>query len=243
MIARNRTTHTHLTNTTPKKTTGAQLATDAANELHDSGFERSAYIDAVAYYLRACPDQLDHGETAKILSAAPWLAQHPRPPPQMAGMAIARPTDRGKTFLADAVQYAVIGLILVGHMLWCLFLSAVRAGAHLEREYQLSRWVAANGYDLVNSVGRHSVAWTARINAMQRGRIGQVVSWTMDSVTGGIQEGYGKGMDRIRRQQQQQTSTTRETWSHDDDMNGAPVAAADEGGGIVGFRWRKPYEW
>ncbi|KAF7532504.1 hypothetical protein G7054_g7871 [Neopestalotiopsis clavispora] len=158
-------------------------------------------------------------------------------------MAIARPTDRGRTFLADAVQYAVIGLILVGHMLWCLFLSAVRAGAHLEREYQLSRWVAANGYDLVNSVGRHSVAWTARINAMQRGRIGQVVSWTMDSVTGGIQEGYGKGMDRIRRQQQQQTSTTRETWSHDDDMNGAPVAAADEGGGIVGFRWRKPYEW
>ncbi|ETS82793.1 hypothetical protein PFICI_04669 [Pestalotiopsis fici W106-1] len=216
---------------------GAQLATDAANELHDSDFERSAYIDAVAYYLRACPDQLDHGETAKILSAAPWLAQHPRPQPQIAG--IARPTDRGRTFLSDAVQYAVIGLILLGHMLWCLFLSAIRIGAHLEREYQLSHWVATNGFDLVNSVGRHSVAWTAKINAMNEGRIGQVVSWTMDSVTGGIQEGYGKGMDRIRRQQQ---TITREAHPQGDTANVTAAPPPDEGGGIVGFRWRKPYD-
>ncbi|KAK6064854.1 hypothetical protein SCUP515_11561 [Seiridium cupressi] len=204
---------------------GAQLATDASNELHDAQFERSAYIDAVAYYLRACPDQLDHGETAKILFAAPWLAQQPHPDPRIA---ITRPTDRGRTFLSDAVQYAVVGLLLLGHMFWCFLLSAFRIGAYFEREYRVSQWLMTNGHDLANSVGRHSVTWTARINAINDGPIGQVVSWTMDSVTGGIQEGYGKGMDRIRRQRVQETRPS----------NGSQTAGGD--GGIVDLRRRKP---
>lgn len=145
------------------------------------------------------PEELDAGETAKLLAAAPRLTL-PHPEPQIA---ISRPTDRGRTFLADAVQYAVIGLVLFGHMLWCFLLSALRIGAYFEREYHLTQWMMDNGYDLVNSVGRRSVVWTARLNAMNDGRLGQVVSWTMDSVTGGIYEGYGRGIERIRQRNNQ----------------------------------------
>lgn len=173
--------------------------------MEDPGFERSAYIDAVAYYLRALPQELDEGENAKLLAAAPWMTL-PQSAPRIA---ITRPTDRGRTFLADTVQYAVIGLVLLAHMLWCFLLSALRIGAYLEREYNLSQWLVENGYDLANAVGRHSVTWTAKIVGMNEGRFGRVVSWTMDSVTGGIQEGYGMGMERIRQRNTQAREAER----------------------------------
>lgn len=156
----------------------------------------------MAYYLRACPDQLDWDETVKLRAAAPWLATQPHPEPQIA---IARPTDRGRTFLSDAVQYTVIGLIVLGHMLWCFLLSAFRLGAFVEREYHVSSWLTTNGIDLVNAVGKHSITLTARINALNNGRFGQVISWTVDSITGGFQEGCGKGMDRIKQQRAKRT--------------------------------------
>ncbi|KAI1850092.1 hypothetical protein JX265_003465 [Neoarthrinium moseri] len=180
---------------------GAELATQASNELHDAAFERSSFIDALAYYLRACPDQLNDSETAVLARAAPWLTQHPHPEPQIA---ISRPTDRGKTFLYHGVQYAVAALIVLLHALWCFVLFVGRVGARYERQYQVSDWIMANGFDVVNTVGRYSVTLSARINSMGDGRVGQMVTgaftWTVDSVTGGIQEGYGKGMNRIRRQ-------------------------------------------
>ncbi|KAH8196523.1 hypothetical protein TruAng_009319 [Truncatella angustata] len=176
---------------------GAQLAADASNERHDPSFERDAYIDAVAYYLRACPDQLDHGETLKLRCAAPWLAEQPHPAPQIA---IARPTDRGRTFLADTVKYAVVVFVIYAHVLWSFLLSACRIGAYLEREYSIIQWLTTNGYGLVNAAVKHGVVFTAWVNAMNDGRFGHVVSWTMDSVLSGIEDGYGQGMDHIRQQ-------------------------------------------
>lgn len=199
-----------LTNTrTPAA--GALFATQASNEMHDAAFERSAFIDGVAYYLRACPDELTEWETAKLASAAPWLVgiqQAARGPagPGLGALAGAGGPGRGaeRGLLFHLVQWAVAALVVLAYGLWCSLLTACRVGAHLEREYHVSDWLMRTGFDTVNFLGRQGVSISETINSLSDGRMGQVVggvaSWTVDSVAGGIQEGYGRGMRRIQEQ-------------------------------------------
>jgi hypothetical protein len=183
--------------------------------MQDAAFERSAFIDGVAYYLRACPDELTEWETAKLASAAPWLMQQQQQqqqqqqggqpgdqPPLPHHMALGR--SGGHTFLFHLVQWGVAALVVLAYGLWCSLLTACRVGAHLEREYHVSDWLVRAGFDTVNVLGRYGVSLSGRINSLSDGRMGQVVggvaSWTVESVAGGIQEGYSHGMRKIQQQ-------------------------------------------
>ncbi|KAI0132539.1 hypothetical protein BJ170DRAFT_614360 [Xylariales sp. AK1849] len=179
---------------------GAHLTTIASEEMDDADFERRSFIDGVAYLLRACPDNLTPLETDIFLRSAPWLAEQQRPPP---GVALVHPTDRGRTFLHRSVQYTVACLIVLAHALWSFMLIIGRVSTHYEKQYHISDWILANGYGIANAVGRHSVVLSGRINAMGEGKVSQILggvcAWTVDSLTGGIQDGYGDGMARVRR--------------------------------------------
>jgi hypothetical protein len=167
--------------------------------MEDPGFERRSYIDGVAYFLRACPDNLTELETDIFLRSAPWLAE----PRAQRGMAIKRGTDRGRTFLHRAVQYIVGWLVVLAHALWYLTVVLCGIGAQYERQYNISGKIVSNGHDLVNAVGRHSVTLGEQVNAMGDSKLGQTVTgvcaWTVDSLTGGIQDGYGEGIMMVRR--------------------------------------------
>ncbi|KAK8051572.1 hypothetical protein PG993_002957 [Apiospora rasikravindrae] len=180
---------------------GQHLTAIASEELDDASFERRSYIDGVAYYLRACPDNLNELETDILLRSAPFLAERPRPTRRIA---IRRPTDRGKTFLHRGVQQAVALAMVAIHAIWCAVLLLGRVGVRYERQYNLSSQLVAHGYWFANSVGKHSVHLSARLQKAGDGKVGQIfsglVAWTMESFTGGIQDGYGDGMVMIQGQ-------------------------------------------
>lgn len=179
--------------------TGQHLTAIASEELDDPSFERRSYIDGVAYYLRACPDNLNELETDILLRSAPFLAERPRPTRRIA---IRRPTDRGKTFLHRGVQQAVALAMVALHTIWCTLLLMGRMGVRYERQYNLSSQLVSHGYWFANSVGKHSVHLSAKIQKAGDGKVGQIVSglaaWTMESFTGGLQDGYGEGIVMIR---------------------------------------------
>ncbi|KAK7927575.1 hypothetical protein PG985_004573 [Apiospora marii] len=176
-----------------------RYARQASEELDDPSFERRSYIDGVAYYLRACPDNLNELETDILLRSAPFLAERPRPTRRIA---IRRPTDRGKTFLHRGVQQAVALAMVALHAIWCTVLLMGRMGVRYERQYNLSSQLVSHGYWFANSVGKHSVHLSAKIQKAGDGKVGQIVSglaaWTMESFTGGLQDGYGEGIVMIR---------------------------------------------
>ncbi|KAH8680896.1 hypothetical protein BX600DRAFT_504646 [Xylariales sp. PMI_506] len=188
---------------------GAHLTSTASVETEDADFERRSYIDGVAYFLRACPDNLTDLETDILLRSAPWLAATQLRPPSE--IAIAHPAGRRRTFLHRSVQYIVSCAVVLLHALWCFLLVAGRIGARYERQYNVSEWIAANGFEVANALGRHSVVLSERIGAMGEGRLGQALSglcaWAVDSLTGGIQDGYGDGMMRVRRKTHQGHAT------------------------------------
>ncbi|ORY63156.1 uncharacterized protein BCR38DRAFT_485921 [Pseudomassariella vexata] len=180
---------------------GAHLTGMASEEMVDSSFERRSYIDGVAYFLKACPDNLTELETDIILRSAPWLAERPRPERRVT---IRRPSDRGKTFLHRGVQYSVFMMVVLMHAVWCFLLNVARFGAYYERQYNISHHIMARGTFVANAVGKHSVVLSGRISSIGDGRVGQFMSgfaaWTMDSLTSGIQDGFGDGIVKIGRQ-------------------------------------------
>ncbi|KAK8090574.1 hypothetical protein PG994_000079 [Apiospora phragmitis] len=172
------------------------LTAMASEELDDPTFERRSYIDGVAYYLRACPDNLNDLETDILLRSAPWLAERP----QLRGGS----QSGGSTFLHRTVRQAVALAMVALHSVWCALLMMGRVGVRYERQYNLSSQFVSHGYWFANNVGKHSVHLSARLQKAGDGKVGQIVSglaaWTMESFTGGIQDGYGDGIVRIRGQ-------------------------------------------
>lgn len=178
---------------------GAHLTSSASRELDDPSFERRSYIDGVAYYLRACPADLNELETGILLRSAPWLAEKSRPAPKVV---LREPSDRGKTFLHHAVRFCVRSIVILVHALWCLLMVMARAGLRYEDQYNISSNIIAQGYRLTNALGRHSVVLSARIQKVSDGRVGKLMGglawWAIDSLYGGIQDGYGDGIVMIR---------------------------------------------
>lgn len=184
---------------------GAHLTSQASEDRTDPAFERRSYIDGVAYFLKACPDNLTELETDIFIRSAPWLASRPPSRGGFGGFP-SRPTDRGRTFLHRIVQHAVATFVVIAHAVWCFLLLVGRVGARYERQYNISQHLISHGYVVANAIGKHSVVLSGRIYAMSDGRVGQLVSafaaWTVDSFTGGIQDGYGDGIVMIRGQPQ-----------------------------------------
>lgn len=182
---------------------GAQLTTCASEEMRDADFERRSYIDGVAYFLKACPDNLTELETDIFLRSAPWLADRQWPERRMA---LRRPTDRGSTILRRAVQYVTMVLVVLAHAAWITLLGIGRVGTYYEKQYNIGNQILTHGSVVANAVGKHSMVISERMSSMSDGKVGQSVSrfaaWTVDSFTGGVSDGYGAGIVMINRRPQ-----------------------------------------
>ncbi|KAJ8128468.1 hypothetical protein O1611_g5163 [Lasiodiplodia mahajangana] len=165
----------------------------------DPTFSRKSYIDGVTYLLMALPDNLSDQETAAIREALP-------PPVADTGFSSARnertfgwkPPSESRTVLQRWVAGCVAILVVLTHLALSYATIAVRVGAYYERKHNISQQIASKSFILATAVGRHGVILSAKICAMKDGRVGKAVSsiasWTMESVSYGIQEGIGQGM-------------------------------------------------
>ncbi|KAI1638132.1 hypothetical protein F4809DRAFT_601373 [Biscogniauxia mediterranea] len=192
-------------------TQGSYLHHSAAREKEDPGFARRAYIDGVAYMLKSLPDDLDDHETSVIRQALPSACAAPAAGSAIDGNGAGftgpggqqrtigwRPSDQGKTLLHRAVAAVVSSLVVLLHVLMSCAVLLVRAGAQYERQYSISQHLVSRGFVFATAVGRHSVVLSGKICAMSDGRVGramtELAAWTVENVTGGIQDGIGQGI-------------------------------------------------
>ncbi|KAI1201638.1 hypothetical protein F5X97DRAFT_320037 [Nemania serpens] len=168
----------------------------------DPDFSRKSYIDGLTYALRALPANLSDQETTTILAALP---------PPIADMGSTRggkrraicwqPPPENRTLLQRLVASCVAIFVVLVHLMLSYVTVVARVGAYYERKHHISQQLAARGFVIATAVGRRSVVLSAKICAMKDGRLGRVVSstmssiasWTVDSVTYGVQEGIGQG--------------------------------------------------
>ncbi|KAI0014352.1 hypothetical protein F4779DRAFT_7131 [Xylariaceae sp. FL0662B] len=178
---------------------GSYMYHAASQERHDGEFARKAYIDGVAYLLRALPDDLDDHETGIIRRALPGADAGGTDPARLGwSPSPSSSTGSGKTLLRRVVQAATTCLIICAHLFLSVLVFLVRAGAHYEREYNVVQVLVARGLVFASAVGRYSVVLSAKVCAMSDGRVGRAVSdltaCAVENVTRGIQDGIGNGL-------------------------------------------------
>ncbi|KAH9908789.1 hypothetical protein F4778DRAFT_364766 [Xylariomycetidae sp. FL2044] len=186
----------------------------------DPGFARKAYVDGAAYFLRALPADLDDHETSVIMRSLPesCLAQGEAQAPGVL------PADRRllgwrqqqqqqqagnggpSSYLRYCVRSVVSSLVQLLYALWTCAVLVARFGVQYERQYNVSQHVFAQGLAFATAVGRHSVVIGSKVCAVSDGRVGKVLSglaaWAVESVTGGIQDGIGQGLQSIEHKRQ-----------------------------------------
>lgn len=185
------------------------MHTAGTQNSRDIAFTRKSYIDGVAYLLKALPDDLDDHEASVIQRAIPQPCipsvsgdlngQHDGGVSyQTRGW---RPSDRGRTFLRRAVQTIVARFVWFMYLFIRFIMLLITAGAYYERRYNISQHLVARGFVVANAMGRQSVILSGRVAQMGDGRVGQTVTglaaWTVESLTGGIQDGVGEGLHMI----------------------------------------------
>lgn len=169
----------------------------------DVAFERKAYVDGVTYLLKGLPQDLDAGEVERIQAALPQgISSLPE-------LEIVR-REAGSTRIAQSqprsllhrgVQVTVVNLIIILGFLMPYMICFVRYLARTERKYKVSENLVGYGMDFVNEVGKQGIHITEAIGQMNDGKVRQgfleVVTWTVDGVTGGISDGLGEGLSII----------------------------------------------
>ncbi|KAI0100615.1 hypothetical protein GGR51DRAFT_563949 [Nemania sp. FL0031] len=165
----------------------------------DPTFSRKSYIDGVTYLLMALPENLSDQETAAIREALPPpIADTGLSSTQNERMVGWKPPPESRTVLQRWVAGCVAILVVLAHLALSYATIVARVGAYYERKHNISQQIASKSFIFATAIGRHGVILSAKICAMKDGRVGKVVSsiasWTMESVSYGIQEGIGQGM-------------------------------------------------
>ncbi|KAI0490007.1 hypothetical protein F4859DRAFT_176061 [Xylaria cf. heliscus] len=171
-------------------------------EKEDPTFSRKSYIDGLAYMLMALPHDLSNQEAARIREALPPSIADTDLADSRNNQAISwKPPPENRTVLQRCVASLVAVFVVLAHLMLSYATIVVRVGAHYERKHNISQQIASRGFVIATAVGRHSVILSAKICAMKDGRVGKAVgslaSWTVESVTYGIQEGIGQGLNMV----------------------------------------------
>ncbi|TGJ82989.1 hypothetical protein E0Z10_g5771 [Xylaria hypoxylon] len=181
---------------------GMNIHRIACYDKEDPGFSRKSYIDGVAYMLMALPDDLSDKETATIREALPSCVADAKLVNGRNGRAIGwKYPPENQTFLQRCVANVVAIFVVLIHVALSYATVVVRVGAYYERKYNVSQQIVSRGFVIATTVGRHGVVLSSKICAMRNGRFGKVMSkiasWTIESITCGIQEGIGQGLMMI----------------------------------------------
>lgn len=197
--------------------TGTMLHTLGSQQGCDDGaFIRKSFIDGVSYLLRALPDNLDKHELATIEQSLPTqcllvrsvdqqtdsslqMYQQDQPPQQQQQQREEGPLE---ALLRHAVRKAALQFVLVVYLFARLVTVLIRMAAHYEAKYNISSQVFERSVVVANGAVQCGVMFAAKIgNTGDGGRLGQALAraglWTLDLMTGAIQEGLSEGIQAI----------------------------------------------
>ncbi len=171
-------------------------------------FARQLYIHALTYLLRGLPTDLTTEEGLSVRSALPpGIAAPLRLEIDGVEMhsyrgsknGLARATKPGQpSLLHRTLAASIINFFVLVQFLLPYIKVLLRAAYEYERTHHISQKVLESSIDTVDGLGRMGMKGGCVIwgSGLALG-VGEAVNWIVDGVSGGIQEGLGKGMARV----------------------------------------------
>jgi hypothetical protein len=164
-------------------------------------FERTAYIDGVAYLLRGLPQDLDETEASMIRRSMPASLADSFPQ-SVEGVRLPNSRHAGdRTLLHKAMQLFVARAIIWFSFLWPYILLLLGKAAKYERKYKVCENLVGQGVELANVLGRQSVSMSVAVYNLGDGKVGQLLmdslAWTVQSMAGGFSDGVEEGWSKV----------------------------------------------
>jgi hypothetical protein len=165
----------------------------------NASFARQLYLHALAYLLRALPEDLTTEEQLSIRSSLPQGVVDPLRlesssfTTQTHGSDSDRRSLLHRTLASTIIQFFILFQFILPYLKHLL-----SAAYQYDREHKISEKILRQGIETVDSLGKTGLGVTATIYGMGDGRVGQLITetaaWIIEGVTGGIHEGVGEGM-------------------------------------------------
>lgn len=187
----------------------------AFNLLRNAGYEaqqphadgrlaRSLYISAVMYLLDAMPTDLTPDETTMLQHRLPVQvvdAVASSSPSQIAHLedrTHCRTTQPPRSYLHRLLASSIVQMFLIVRFLLPYFQIFLRQLYEYERSHRITERIVTTTLDAADGLGKSGVNIGSAVCKLNESRIGAAVgnlaTWWIEGVAGGIYEGVGEGM-------------------------------------------------
>jgi len=174
----------------------------------DPVFGRKLYLDSLGYLSRGLPADLSAAEVAGLRLALPESLSGPMGGGEVAARAAEGRVERRRegrevSMLHEAVASITLQLFLVLSFILPYVQLLLQQAYQYDRRHRISDKLVRQSYQLVDHLGRHAMVLAAHVCTMNDGQIGVVVRdvgfWWLQGVSGGLYDGFGEGMQTLRR--------------------------------------------
>lgn len=180
---------------------------------HSPGLRRRLYLDSLTYLLQGLPSNLSTDEELSLRAALP--------PSLLPAISLetqltlssgdksgtdtsARTTDSAQS---SSVQRAIATMVFYAFVAISIVLPYVQLLAQqayqYERRYKVREWLASQGVVAADSIGKQTLALATGAYALQNSKFGHTIKevggWWLQSVSLGVCDGVGEGMEVMGR--------------------------------------------
>ena len=165
------------------------LAESQTSDAQSQVFSRQLYVDGVAYLIQGLPPDLTDQEELQLKNALPASLQVSRPPE------LAPPRKRDPSFLHRSLASIIVAVCLLLRLALPYIKVCVAGVYSYDRTHHISQRLFAFGVTAADRLGKGSVALAS--TAMTNDFILGAVSYWVDGIRGGLDEGLGEGLKVI----------------------------------------------
>lgn len=179
--------------TRPGSTTlQTSLAESQISDAHSQAFSRQLYLDAMAYLIQGLPSDLTDQEILHLKKALPESLKRSAPPKTI------QPTERNPSLLHRSLASTIIAICLLLRLALPYIKLLVALAYNYDRAHHVKERLLAFSINTADIFGRRSMALasTAMTNEVV---LGAVTYW-VDGIRGGLNEGLGEGLKVIEAQ-------------------------------------------
>ena len=168
------------------------LAESELSDAQSQAFSRQLYVDAVAYLIQGLPSDLTDQERLQLKNALPVSLEDQNPPET------AQPRKRNPSLLHRSLASTIIGICLLLRLALPYIKLFITTAYSYDRAHHVREKVISFSLAAADTLGKRSIALAS--TAMTNKLILGAVTYWVDGICGGLDEGLGEGMKVIERQ-------------------------------------------
>lgn len=170
----------------------ASLAESQLSDAQSQAFSRQLYLDAMAYLIKGLPSDLTEQETLHLKNTLPESLNYSTPPKRN------RSKKRSPSLLHRSLASLIITICLLLRLALPYIKLFIAMAYSYDREHHIRERVFAYSVVVADSFGKRSMALASA--AMTNEVVLRAVTYWVDGIRGGLNEGFGEGLKVIEAQ-------------------------------------------